>query len=37
MLSLIWSKEQGTKEAVVNAYMKLYMSPPSSLPDQPKV
>lgn len=31
MLVLIWSKEAATKEAVIDAYKTLYITPPSSL------
>jgi len=37
MLVLIWSKEVATKDAVIDAYNKLYIIPPNSLPDQPKL
>jgi len=31
MLVLIWSKEASTKEAVIEAYQKLYITPPSNI------
>ena len=33
MLVLVWSKEVSTKEAVIDAYSKLYMTPPQTLAD----